>query len=441
MAAIYNDGASTIGTQFNDKYWSRVSLTESAKKVTFGALADKLTQPKHYGDKIVKYHEIPIIDERNINDQGLDAAGAAVTGVGIWTVTDVTNNYYGTYEVEAEATAQFNALTAEGGSPVKTAVTALNNNGNLYGSSRDFTRIQGAIPSLTEIGGRVNRVGMTRLTLEATVSEYGMFLDFTQRSLDMDTETGLLTRYSKNLGRAKSEMNEAMIQGDLLKSAGVKTYGGTATTIATCKGDSVLTYAFLRTLRKTLNDNYCPTDTKVISGSTKIDTRVIGKARYVYVGSDIVASLEDMTHTIAGVETPVWVGVEQYSAAGNIMEGEIGKIGNFRFIEVDQMQNYPGGGMSQADAETGGETADTMDGFINDGLNYSVFPLLVVGSGSFATIGFGGGKKVAVKTQMPGIQTKDDPYGKMGLMAISWWYGFMALRPEWIARHSVVVPV
>ncbi len=434
MAALYGTGAdSTIGTQFNDKYWSRVSLTESAKKVTFGSLADKLTQPKHYGDKIVKYHEIPIIDERNLNDQGLDAAGSVVTGTAVWTVTDVTNNFYATYEVEADATAQFNALTAEGGDPVKTAVTALNNNGNLYGSSKDFTRIQGVIPSLTEIGGRVNRVGMTRLTLEATVSEYGMFLDFTQRSLDMDTETGLLTRYSKNLGRAKSEMNEAMIQGDLLKSAGIKTYGGTAAAIDECNSSSVLTYAFLRTLRKTLNENFCPSDTKVISGSTKIDTRVIGKARYVYIGSDLVSTLEDLTHTIASVETPMFVPVEQYSAAGNIMEGEVGKIGNFRFIEVDQMQQYDGAGADNTDTN--------MADYVNDGTNYSVFPLLVVGSGSFATIGFGGGKKVAVKTQMPGIQTKEDPYGKMGLMAISWWYGFMALRPEWIARHCVVAAV
>lgn len=39
--------------------------------------------------------------------------------------------------------------------------------GNLYGSSKDIGTIEGKLPLLTENGGRVDRVGFTRLELEA----------------------------------------------------------------------------------------------------------------------------------------------------------------------------------------------------------------------------------------------------------------------------------
>ena len=37
---------STIGVQFNDKFWSKGAVTEAKKKKTFSQMGDKLTQPK-----------------------------------------------------------------------------------------------------------------------------------------------------------------------------------------------------------------------------------------------------------------------------------------------------------------------------------------------------------------------------------------------------------
>ena len=64
--------------------------------------------------------------------------------------------------------------------------------------------------------------------------------------------------------------------------------------------------------------------------------------------------------------------------------------------------------------------------------------MLIVGSGSFTTIGFqtsGSNTKYVIRHKRPGMEmmTRDDPYGKMGLYSIQFWYGFMAIRPEWIA--------
>ena len=69
---------------------------------------------------------------------------------------------------------------------------------------------------------------------------------------------------------------------------------------------------------------------------------------------------------------------------------------------------------------------------------FDVFPMLVVGDGSFTTIGFqtdGKTVKFKITHKAPGEATADrsDPYGETGFMSIKWYYGFMALRPERIA--------
>lgn len=77
----YNAGngspASTMTPQLNDFYWQRKSLIELQKETYFGQLADTTTMPKHFGKTIKLYHYLPLLDDRNINDQGINAAGSS----------------------------------------------------------------------------------------------------------------------------------------------------------------------------------------------------------------------------------------------------------------------------------------------------------------------------------------------------------------------------
>lgn len=74
----------------------------------------------HFGKEIRFYVYVPLLDDRNLSDQGIDAQGAVLTG-------------------------------ASGANP---------GYGNLYGSSKDIGKITDKLPMLTENGGRVNRVGL-----------------------------------------------------------------------------------------------------------------------------------------------------------------------------------------------------------------------------------------------------------------------------------------
>jgi len=383
---------------------------------------------KHYGDKIVKYHNIPILDVRNINDQGIDANGVTMVA-GEWYTYDVAGAKVGTFATYLLAQDAVVAGTAS-------AVSLKSGNGNLFGGSKDILVQNGSFPALSEEGGAVNTVGMKRLEIEAQVEEFGFALTFTQKSLDMDTEVGLLARYSRSVGEAQGDLREAQIRNSLIsKSEDNRVFAGDATDIGSVGADDTLTFADLRLMDQSLKEARCPKSTKLIDGSTKVGTTTIGKARYVYVGLEALPTLEDMQHNSVNV----WSPVEDYAAAGTIAMDEIGRIGAFRFIEVEEMPNYSGMGSNSTDdtdrdgtASSPAATADdTSFNTTND--FYDVFPILFVGSGSFATVGFEG-DVARVTTVMPKADAHNDFYGKKGVVSISWYYGMMYLHPEWIRQ-------
>lgn len=445
-------------TQLIPFYFQRKALIDLKRDMYFGQLADTTSMPKHYGKTIKKYHYVPLLDDRNMNDQGIDATGVSTANEVTITITDPsgTSRYAvakGSDASDALTKAKkvaedifknigvFSTSYANTKSTLESAGwavhegTAVNAGGNLYGSSRDVGTINGKLPAISETGGRVNRVGFTRLTLEASIHNFGFFDEYTEDSVQFDNDAELMQHISRETLRAANYITEDMLQIDLLNGANVVFYGGDATSVSTLTGEksatpSVLDYATLVRVETMLNNNRCPKDTKIISGSRMTDTRTIGAARYAYVGSELKMTLLEMKdfHNNAA-----FIPVQQYAEAGSIAAGEIGAIGNFRFIENPNMMHWDGAGAS----------VTTNDGYMEANGKYNVYPLLVVGSGSFTTIGFqtdGDNTKFKILHKKPGSNTADrhDPYGKIGFYSIQWWYGTLIQRPEWIACVKVV---
>jgi N4-gp56 family major capsid protein len=131
-----------------------------------------------------------------------------------------------------------------------------------------------------------------------------------------------------------------------------------------------------------------------------------------------------------------FIPVQKYADAGNVLEGEIGSIGAFRLIVVPEMLSWAGVGAA----------VTTNPGYRATGNKYDVFPMLVVGSESFSTIGFqtdGKTVKFKITTKMPGDATADrnDPYGEMGFSSIKWYYGTLVYRSERLACGKSVAPI
>jgi N4-gp56 family major capsid protein len=130
--------------------------------------------------------------------------------------------------------------------------------------------------------------------------------------------------------------------------------------------------------------------------------------------------------------------VAQYGAATTLARGEIGAVHDFRIIVVPEMMHWEAAGAAANAAEVCyWGTDDTGANKVN------IYPILVVGDGSFTTIGFQtDGKTVKFNTthKRPGkeIADRQDPYGEVGFMSIKWWYGTMILRPERLALIKTV---
>ena len=381
MARSFNDPVggtpSQVGTQLRNDYFQKQALIEARKEQYFTQLADVTSMPKNMGKKIVRYHYIPLLDDENVNDQGIDASGAVIA------------------------------------------------NGNLYGSSKDIGTISGKLPTLTENGGRVNRVGFKRKTLEGTFEKFGFFDEYTQESVDFDSDDMLMQHVNREMINGANEITEDALQIDLINAAGVIKFAGNATTNATVDATDVVTYGDLVRLSIDLDNNRTPKHTKVITGTRMIDTRVIPASRVLYVGSELLITLQEMKDFH---NNPAWIPVEKYAAGTTVLNGEAGSIGPFRVIVVPEMLKWAGVG---ADASANATHYKT-------GTKFDVFPMLCVGDSSFTTIGFqtdGKSVKFKITHKKPGEATADrtDPYGETGFMSIKWYYGFMALRPERIA--------
>jgi N4-gp56 family major capsid protein len=419
----YTTPTSSVGVQFNEKFWSKVAVKAARRYMTFSQLGEQLIQPKNYGDTIVKYAEVPIIHQLNINDQGIDANGAVL----------IKNKWY-SYDVNGAMLAPTTGSdTKELAEAVVGTVTIKSGNGNMWGGDNSISVIKGSFPALGEEGGKVNAVGMIRQMLTAKVTEFGFHIPFTQKMIDMDSETGLLARMAQEVGIAQGEIREKQIMMGLLAAAETnRVIAGTAGTVSAIGAADIVDFQDIRSMQQSLKFARVPKQTRIIDGSTNFGTTVVGAGYTAFAGQELLPTLEDMTY--AGVN--VWKPVESYAAAGTIMENEIGKISNTRFVEVMEMGKYAGAGAVSTDATNDTDAANRYQ----TGTHYDVFPILYVGTDSFGTVGFEG-DVARVNTIMPKADAYNDPFGKKGAVSISWYFGMLVYRPERIRMIATAASI
>ena len=387
--------------QMNTFLWLKKALIEARKEQFFMPLATAINMPKHMGKAVKVYEYVPLLDDRNVNSQGIDAAGATIL------------------------------------------------NGNLYGSSKDIGTITSMLPTLTENGGRVNRVGFTRLQREGSIHKFGFFYEFTQEALSFDSDDGLKDHLARELVTGAHKLTEDVLQKDLLAAAATVLFAGVATADNEITGEevplspsvmapaSIVDFKNLTRLDQILTDNRTPKQTKVITGSRLTDTKTLPSGRVMYTGSELMPLLRTMRDAFG---QPAFIAVQHYADAANVLNGEEGAIGPFRIIQVPEMLHWAGAGAAVVDNP--GYRSTTVSGTEH----YDVFPLLVVGDDSFSTIGFqtdGKTVKFDITTKMPGAATADriDPYGESGFSSIKWYYGILIKRPERLALIKTVAPI
>lgn len=399
MTITYNappGSPSDIGPQAVLLKYEKQALIEARQKQYLHELAPSAKSiPRNMGKTIVQDLYVPILDDRNTYAEGLAADGVTVQA------------------------------------------------GNLYGSSKDVAAITAKLPLITENSNRPNRVGLTRLQRSATITRLGMFMEWTDEAEQFDSDSMLVSHFSTELVNAACKISEDMLMMHLLAGAQTIRYSGAATSRATVTGEggaaaSLVKYADVQALSIMLDTAETPKSFKMYTGTNLTDTRTIGSARPMFIGTELQPTVEKMLDANA---QPAFVPVHKYAAGGAILNGEIGTLYHFRVVIHPDMQSWSDG----ANLTVNG----TSNGYLYADLatdKYRVFPMLVVGDDAFATVGFQttqNGTKFNIIINKPGagMATLDNPYGNKGFSSIQWWYATLIQRPERLGLILTVAPV
>lgn len=394
-ANMYNDPQGLRGTpvqssvgsqQYERIFYTKKIIPALAKKRKFSKMADTIAMPKNMGQRIRAEVDIPLLHDANLNDQGIDARGVHIR------------------------------------------------NGNMYGSSRDIGKILGALPVLTEEGGRVNRVGFSRSWTEGTFNKFGFFFEYSQDLVNFDSDPQIVSRMYEKAMTAAEQVTEDALQSDLLNGAGTVIYSGNAISDETMDHNAIISYQAIRRLSRALDDNQTPRETKYIFGSTNLDTRTATTYRTLFVGAEVLAILEQMKDHFGN---PAFIHAHQYGAGiSKLMEDEVGIIDKFRVVYVEGMLGWNGAGAD----------VDPQYGLASEGGKYNIYPALCIGTDAFTCISFDGSNGVNNKFQIHHQKPNQsysllDPYGEIGFVSIKWWYGIMFKRPERIGVIKTVAPM
>jgi len=413
--SVYGNGTnSTSGANTQTHHHDRMGIKAAIEENRFSQMASRRNMPKRYGKTYKVSKWLHILDDDNVNDQGNlvwdGSSYIAVVGEPGYKVLNKVFLDKDYADHAAALTAATAYATLRGSTDVPVAITASENTGNAYGSSRDIGYVTDKMPALAEGATGVNRIGVTKVTVETSLKRFGNYLEYSDE-VELFSEEPTQIHYKEELGYMAGQVQDDLTQIDMINAAGVVAYTGTATSRATVADvmTGVGAFNLLRKVTKQLFVNKAKKTTSVIGSSTKISTTPIAAGWSAICGSDVKYDLETVVDTAGDI---AWIPVHKYATAGNVMQGEVGAIHDTRFIEAERMMNFSGAGAGGVD----------------------VHNILYITPESFATVGLQGNNKITFKSKAPGKADSTDVYGLRGFFSYNFFYASISLQPEKIAR-------
>jgi N4-gp56 family major capsid protein len=408
--SVYGNGSnSTNGANNQLFYLDRKAIEVALNDLIFARFIDARSIPQKTGKQFRVKRWNYILDDRNVNNQGLDAEGNVI-GNSSWVFNNLV---YATQTLANTARTAWIAANP-GQINVPSVVQIVTGGGNSYGSSRDVAVVTSLMPTLNEGAGKVNRVGVTSETLSCELQQYGNFIEYNDQ-VELFSESNIQYENREKLARMSAEVSDDLIQLGMLNAAGVQTFPGMATSIATVgasDADHRATYNIFRKNAKILKINLAEKNTDMISGSVKIGTTPINASYYALCSPDVKYDLESIEQ---------FKPVQDYGYSTKVPKDEVGLVHETRLIETNRMMKYAGAG-----ATVGTNTSGVQE----TGGKYDVFPILYPTKGSYASVGLQGKGKVIFKAMSPGEAKPGDPYGNKGTFSYQMYFAGIALQPE-----------
>ena len=185
-----------------------------------------------------------------------------------------------------------------------------------------YRNLRPATTPLTE-GTLPTESSIIREKVEWTVAQYGAYTTYTD-VLDLLDVDNIKAQFTDILGDQAAETADVIIR-DVISAGTRVIYANGATDRATvASGSKKIVVNDLKLAALKLKNAKAKKYTSINSGSTKIGSKPIRDAYIAIVHPNAVDDLRGLTG---------WKEIEDYAYSADIMEGEIGSYGDFRFIE------------------------------------------------------------------------------------------------------------
>lgn len=302
-----------------------------------------------------------------------------------------------------------------------------------------WRRIENLTPTTTplaELTGSLafptrTAVQPTTTDITATVQKFGNFIylneevdlvNFNQQTLKLAEILGI------NAGRSLNRL-----QRDVMEDNATAIFGGAATT-ATGVAGAGITRADVTVAGNALNRQDAMHFTAMTLGSTNIGTSPIRPAYWGFCHVDTEEDIRGLSGFVA---------VEDYGSQTVTVPGEIGVVGNVRFVASTE---------ATIDADSGATITGTatVAGRSTSGTSYDIYNTVIIGMDAVGSVGFGMGhvkETYRAGDRLPGIMMINhergqagaaDPFNEVSSMAWKSWHAGAILNSNWcrVVRHT-----
>jgi len=174
------------------------------------------------------------------------------------------------------------------------------------------------------------QLSTTELTAE--VLQYGDYITVTD-IVDMQSYDPVLTGVAEDVLGDQVGLTLDTLCRDIITATTTRQYASTAIDRATVGAAMKLNRAEVKEMVRTLRGNNAKPVMRMINPSTGYNTSPVGKSFIGIIDEDTLYDLDDATG---------WIPVEKYPNKANVMEDEVGSVGNVRFLMTTEGKTYTG---------------------------------------------------------------------------------------------------
>lgn len=205
---------------------------------------------------------------------------------------------------------------------------------------RRYSLLTASTTALTEgVTPAGSQLSITNVT--ATIAQYGDFVTLTD-FVQMTTLDPLLSETADILGQQAGNSIDQLTR-DVIVAGTTIQYASTAASVVTVSASMKLTRLEVREAVRTLQGNDAAKITKMVNPSTGFNSSAINAA---FVGIISENTLFDLKNE-AG-----WTPVEEYASQKDVMDGEVGKMDDVRFVMTTNAKIKTGSGAGGIDVHS-----------------------------------------------------------------------------------------